>query len=55
MATLKVKAKVTGTHAMTGIYVEAGHEYEIDEELARLATEVFEPVRRPATKKDKEE
>jgi len=42
MARIKVKAKVTGTHMMSGLYIETGGEYEIEEE--HFGNEVFEKI-----------
>lgn len=42
MAQIKVKAKVTGTHALSGLYIETGKEYEIDE--SHFGDEVFEKI-----------
>jgi len=40
MAKVTVIAKVTGTHAVTGLGLVAGNEYEIDEE--HYGDEIFE-------------
>ncbi len=45
MARIKVKAKVTGTHAMSGLYIETGKEYEVEEE--HFGDEVFEKIQDP--------
>jgi hypothetical protein len=42
MARIRVKALVTGTHAMSGLYIETGGEYEIEEE--HFGNEVFEKI-----------
>ncbi len=39
---IKVKAKVTGTHALTGLSLQEGEVYEVDEEIAKMADQVFE-------------
>jgi hypothetical protein len=43
MAIKKYKALITGTHALTGLYIEAGKEYDIEESLA--GQEIFQIVR----------
>ncbi|GAB4486015.1 MAG: hypothetical protein OHK006_13190 [Thermodesulfovibrionales bacterium] len=52
MAIKKYIAKVTGTHALTGIYLEEGREYDIEESLA--GSEIFEPAGK-SRKQEKEE
>jgi len=42
MAIKKYRAKVTGTHALTGISLEQGKEYDIEETLA--GSEIFVAV-----------
>lgn len=42
MATIKVKAKVNGTHAVTGMELKEGAVYSIDEEF--FGPEVFERI-----------
>lgn len=43
MAKVKVRAKVDGVHAMTGLALRKGETYEVEEALA--GAEVFEKVK----------
>lgn len=43
MANKKFTSKVTGVHALTGIALEEGREYEIEEALA--GAEIFEEIK----------
>ncbi|MDR2018567.1 MAG: hypothetical protein LBQ00_06830 [Syntrophobacterales bacterium] len=49
MAKIRVIAKVDGVHATSGIYLEKGKQYDVEEDL--IGDEVFERVKPdPATK-----
>jgi hypothetical protein len=43
MAVKRYRALVTGTHALTDKYIEAGQEYDVEESMA--GPEVFEEIR----------
>jgi hypothetical protein len=46
MALKRYKAKDTGIHALTGIYLIRGQEYEIEESLA--GSELFDEIKKSA-------